>query len=58
MTGKDRTKNMSTTLKKELMTSYTNNALTTNGKLLVLFLFNNEKEMCLTRMYPESWQVR
>ena len=40
------------------MTSYTNNALTANGKLLVLFLFNNEKEMRLTRMHPESWQVR
>ena len=50
-------KNMSTTLNKELLTAYTNNALTTKGKLLVLFLFNNEKEMRLTRMHPESWQV-
>ena len=58
MTGKDRSKkSISTTLKKDLMTMYTNNALTTNGKLLVLFLFNNKKEMRLARMHPESWQV-
>ena len=58
MIGKDRTKkSLSTTATKELMIAYTNNALTGDRKLLVLFLFNNAKEMRLSRMHPESWQV-
>ena len=56
--GKNRTKkSLSTTETKELLRAYTNNALTGNGKLLVLFLFNNSKEMRLTRMHPDSWQA-
>ena len=50
-------KTLSTTETKELLSAYTNNALTGNGKLLVLFLFNNSKEMRLTCMHPEFWQV-
>ena len=58
MLGKDRTKKiLSTTATKELLSAYTNNALTDNGKLLVLFLFNNSKETRLTRMHLDSWQV-
>ena len=58
MLGKDRTKkSLSTTATKELMIAYKNNALTGQRKLLVLFLFNNSKEMRLSRMHPESWQV-
>ena len=58
MLGKDRTKkSLSTIATKELMTVYTNNALTGQGKLLDLFLFNNSREMRLTCMHPESWQV-
>ena len=56
--GKNRTKkSLSKIETKELLRAYTNNALTGNGKLLVLFLFNNSKEMRLTRMHPESWQA-
>ena len=58
MLGKDRTRKiLSTAATKELMIAYTNNALTGKGKLLILFLSNNSKEMRLTRMHLESWQV-
>ena len=53
--GKDlMKKSLSTTLTKELMISYTNNALTGNFNLLVLFLINNNKVIRLTRTHPES----
>ena len=50
-------KSLSTIQTKELLFAYTNNALTGNGKLLVLFLFNNSKEIRLARTHPKSWQA-
>ena len=45
---------LSTTLTKELMISYKNNALTGNWNLLVLSLINNNTEIRLTRIHPDN----
>ena len=46
MLAKNRTKKrLPITATQELSSAYTKNALTSNGKLLVLFLFNYSKEM-------------
>ena len=56
--GKTRTRqSLSKEESKKLLSEYTNNSLTGDGKLLVLFLFNNSREMRLARMHPESWQA-
>ena len=40
-----------------LLKAYEDNGMTNEGKMLVLFLFNNAQEMRLLRMHPDVWQM-